>query len=73
MRGQGALADYLLDSVYRDTVLHRGTEALLEDAELSALVKHISQARTLVAAQQTRSIAALRTHVGSGTGYESPR
>src|SRR5882672_1595521 len=47
LKNEGALEDYLLDSVCRETVLHRGDEPPLESAELTALVKHIGQARRL--------------------------
>jgi DNA gyrase subunit B len=47
LKNEGALEDYLLDSVCRETVLHRGDEPPLESAELASLVKHIGQARRL--------------------------
>jgi DNA gyrase subunit B len=48
LKNEGALEDYLLDSVCRETVLHRGgDESPLDNAELAALVKHIGQARRL--------------------------
>ena len=47
LKNEGALEDYLLDSVCRETVLHRGTSAPLENVELSALVKQIGHARRL--------------------------
>jgi DNA gyrase subunit B len=47
LKNEGALEDYLLDSVCRETVLHRGTSAPLENTELAALVKQIGQARRL--------------------------
>jgi len=47
LKNEGALEDYLLDSVCRETVLHRGTSAPLENAELAALVKQIGHARRL--------------------------
>jgi DNA gyrase subunit B len=48
LKNEVALEDYLLDSVCRETVLHRGAdEAPLAAGELVALVKRISQARRL--------------------------
>src|SRR6185503_2877241 len=47
LKNEGALEDYLLDSVCHETVLHRGEEAPLQGAELVGLVKHIAQARRL--------------------------
>src|SRR6185503_15238885 len=47
LKNEGALEDYLLDSVCRETVLHRGDELPLQDGELAALIKHIGQARRL--------------------------
>jgi DNA gyrase subunit B len=47
LKNEGALEDYLLDSVCRETVLHRGAEPQLAGAELAALVKRINQARRL--------------------------
>src|SRR5688572_5889483 len=47
LKNEGALEDYLLDSVCRETVLHRGAAEPLKNAELSALVKQIGQARRL--------------------------
>jgi len=47
LKNEGALEDYLLDSVCRETVLHRGTAAPLANLELAAIVKRISQARRL--------------------------
>jgi DNA gyrase subunit B len=55
LKNEGALEDYLLDSVCRETVLHRGSEALIESADLVALVKRISQARRLRAQLDKRS------------------
>jgi DNA gyrase subunit B len=47
LKNEGALEDYLLDSVCRETILHRGSEDPLTDATLAALVKRIGQARRL--------------------------
>jgi DNA gyrase subunit B len=47
LKNEGALEDYLLDSICRETVLHRSTEPPLVNAELAALVKRIGQARRL--------------------------
>jgi DNA gyrase subunit B len=47
LKNEGALEDYLLDSVCRETVLHRGDETPLADVELAALVKRIGHARRL--------------------------
>jgi DNA gyrase subunit B len=47
LKNEGALEDYLLDSVCRETVLQRGGEATLTSDELAALVKQIGQARRL--------------------------
>ncbi|HET7499749.1 MAG TPA: DNA gyrase subunit B, partial [Kofleriaceae bacterium] len=47
LKNEIALEDYLLDSVCRETVLHRGDEAPLTGADLVALVKRIGQARRL--------------------------
>jgi DNA gyrase subunit B len=47
LKNEGALEDYLLDSVCRETVLHRGDEQPLQGAELAALIKHIGQARRM--------------------------
>jgi DNA gyrase subunit B len=47
LKNETALEDYLLDSVCRETVLHRGDSLPLQDVELAALVKHIGQARRL--------------------------
>jgi len=55
LKNEGALEDYLLDSVCRETVLHRGTAAPLEGGALAALVKRISQARRLRAQLDKRS------------------
>jgi DNA gyrase subunit B len=46
LKNESALEDYLLDSVCRETVLHRGAdEPPLAGGELVALVKRIGQAR----------------------------
>jgi DNA gyrase subunit B len=55
LKNEGALEDYLLDSVCRETVLHRGAEAPLAHLELAAIVKRISQARRLRAQLDKRS------------------
>ena len=55
LKNEGALEDYLLDSVCRETVLHRGTAAPLANLELAALVKRIGQARRLRAQLDKRS------------------
>jgi DNA gyrase subunit B len=55
LKNEGALEDYLLDSVCRETVLHRGAEAPLTHLELAELVKRISQARRLRAQLDKRS------------------
>jgi DNA gyrase subunit B len=55
LKNEGALEDYLLDSVCRETVLHRGTETPLTNLELVAIVKRISQARRLRAQLDKRS------------------
>jgi DNA gyrase subunit B len=47
LKNEGALEDYLLDSVCRETILHRDGASPLTGAELAALVKHIGQARRL--------------------------
>jgi DNA gyrase subunit B len=47
LKNEGALEDYLLDSVCRETVLHRGGEPPLTNTELVELVKRINQARRL--------------------------
>ena len=47
LKNEGALEEYLLDSVCRETVLRRGGDAPLESTELMALVKQIGQARRL--------------------------
>jgi DNA gyrase subunit B len=47
LKNEGALEDYLLDSVCRETVLHRGAEAVIANTELAALVARINQARRL--------------------------
>ena len=50
LKNEGALEDYLLDSVCRETVLHRGGESgasPLEGGDLVALVKRIGQTRRL--------------------------
>ncbi|HEX8110829.1 MAG TPA: toprim domain-containing protein, partial [Kofleriaceae bacterium] len=48
LKNEIALEDYLLDSVCRETVLHRGSDSSpLAGHELVALVKRISQARRL--------------------------
>ena len=47
LKNEGALEDYLLDSVCRETVLHRGDESPLANVELAVLVKRISHARRL--------------------------
>src|SRR6185295_16849630 len=48
LKNEGALEDYLLDSVCRETVLNRGGDAPpLANTELVALVKRIGQARRL--------------------------
>jgi DNA gyrase subunit B len=47
LKNEGALEDYLLDSVCRETVLSRGGEAPVTGDELAALVKRIGQARRL--------------------------
>jgi len=48
LKNEVALEDYLLDSVCRETVLHRGAdEAPIAAGDLVALVKRISQARRL--------------------------
>jgi DNA gyrase subunit B len=55
LKNEGALEDYLLDSVCRETVLHRGTQAPIGNEELAELVKHIGQARRLRAQLDKRS------------------
>ena len=55
LKNEGALVDYLLDSVCRETVLNRGTDGPLTDGELAALVKRISQAQRLRAQLDKRS------------------
>jgi DNA gyrase subunit B len=45
LKNEAALEDYLLDSVCRETVLHRGAAAALTGGELVALVKRIGLAR----------------------------
>ncbi|MEO7731958.1 MAG: hypothetical protein ABIY55_13370 [Kofleriaceae bacterium] len=55
LKNEGALEDYLLDSVCRETVLQRGTETPLTNTELAALVKRISQAQRLRAQLDKRS------------------
>ncbi|MBC7975957.1 MAG: DNA gyrase subunit B, partial [Myxococcales bacterium] len=55
LKNEGALEDYLLDSVCRESVLNRGTEAPLTGAALVELVKRISQARRLRAQLDKRS------------------
>jgi DNA gyrase subunit B len=47
LKNEAALQEYLLDSVCSETVLRRGDDAPLENAELAALVKQIGQARLL--------------------------
>jgi DNA gyrase subunit B len=47
LKNEAALEDYLLDSVCRETVLHRGSAPPLAAADLVALVKRIGQARRL--------------------------
>jgi DNA gyrase subunit B len=55
LKNEGALEDYLLDSVCRETVLNRGSDGPLTDGELAALVKRISQAQRLRAQLDKRS------------------
>jgi len=55
LKNEGALEDYLLDSVCRETVLHRGAAGPLANTELAELVKRISQARRLRAQLDKRS------------------
>jgi DNA gyrase subunit B len=55
LKNEGALEDYLLDSVCHETVLHRGEAAQIVNSELVALVKRISQARRLRAQLDKRS------------------
>jgi len=55
LKNEGALEDYLLDSVCRETVLNRGNETPLTHHELAALVKRISQAHRLRAQLDKRS------------------
>ncbi|MGE0396063.1 MAG: DNA topoisomerase (ATP-hydrolyzing) subunit B [Kofleriaceae bacterium] len=47
LKNEGALEDFLLDSVCRETVLNRGNGASLTGDELSALVKRINQMRRM--------------------------
>jgi len=47
LKNEGALEEYLLDSVCREAVLRRGSDAPLENTELIALVKQIGHARRL--------------------------
>jgi DNA gyrase subunit B len=47
LKNEGALEDYLLDSVCGETVLTRGDAPALRGGELVALVKQIGQARRL--------------------------
>jgi DNA gyrase subunit B len=47
LKNEGALEDYLLDSVCRETVLHRSTGTPIANAELAELVKLINQTRRL--------------------------
>jgi len=55
LKNEGALEDYLLDSVCREIVLSRGDDAPIANAELVVLVKRISQARRLRAQLDKRS------------------
>ncbi|HEX7843676.1 MAG TPA: hypothetical protein VF469_39655, partial [Kofleriaceae bacterium] len=55
LKNEGALEDYLLDSVCHETVLHRGTAPPITNADLVALVKRIGQARRLRAQLDKRS------------------
>ncbi|HEU4726609.1 MAG TPA: toprim domain-containing protein, partial [Kofleriaceae bacterium] len=55
LKNESALEDYLLDSVCRETVLHRGDERPLTNADLVALIKRIGQARRLRAQLDKRS------------------
>jgi DNA gyrase subunit B len=55
LKNEGALEDYLLGSVCRETVLTRGDAATVTDTELAALVKRVSQARRLRAQLDKRS------------------
>jgi hypothetical protein len=45
----------VLDSVCRETVLHRADELPIQGAKLTALVKHIGQAPAARAARQART------------------
>ncbi|MFN0250826.1 MAG: DNA topoisomerase (ATP-hydrolyzing) subunit B [Kofleriaceae bacterium] len=47
LKNEGALEDFLLDSVTRETVLSRGNGAPVTGDELAALVKRINQTRRL--------------------------
>ena len=47
LKNEGALEDYLLDSVCHETVLHRESGPPITKAELVALVKRIGQTRRL--------------------------
>jgi DNA gyrase subunit B len=47
LKNEGALEEYLLDSVCSETVLSRGGEPPLENTELVALIKQIGHARKL--------------------------
>jgi len=66
LKNEGALEDYLLDSVCRETVLHRGTEAPLANTELAALVKRISQARRLRAQLDKRGDGRITAQFAEG-------
>jgi DNA gyrase subunit B len=47
LKNEGALEDYLLDSVCHETVLHRGSSPAIANSDLAALVKRIGQTRRL--------------------------
>ena len=55
LKNEGALEDYLLDSVCRETQLARGGLPPVTDGELMALVKQIGQARRLRAQLDKRT------------------
>ena len=69
LKNEGALEDYLLDSICRETVLGRGEAAPLTGAELVALVKRIGQARRLREQLDKRSDGRI-TALGAGVGED---